>query len=202
MMLAGCPGEHRTELEHVQASRICVIIGMRHYLCRQHETHIGIRQQPPQHNGHTARKKIPAARQPCQTCKVATAPTSHAQHNGHAARKKILATHQPCYTGRVGRETLLAFRATHAARMQMHNSSCCIHGHRPASAEGSLTSHGCQYAHCPQKWSKNVFGKWLEMPATNSKPEHESTINKLTVCFMQRFRTQKLKTPPQKNSKR
>ena len=48
---------------------------------------------------------------------------------------------------------------------------------------------------------KNVFGKWLEMPATNSKPEHESTINKLTVCFMQRFRTQKLKTPPQKNSK-
>ena len=44
MMLAGCPEEHRTELEHVQASRICVIIGMRHYLCRQRETHIGIRQ--------------------------------------------------------------------------------------------------------------------------------------------------------------
>ena len=70
--------------------------------------------------------------------------------------------------------------------------------------EGSLTSHGDQYAHCPQQWPKTFFGKWLEMPATNSKPKHESTINKLTVRRMLHATALDPKTQNtmQKNSKR
>ena len=44
------PWKHHTAMGHAQASRKSIISGMRHYLCRQRDTHIGIKHQPPTRN--------------------------------------------------------------------------------------------------------------------------------------------------------